>query len=679
MQPEGLIIFMVVTFVSLQLFGLAVWKRYSALKIGRQDDTFGDHALRCKSLLVNVLGQRKVLWETYPGIMHLFIFWGFIVLAPGEIQFFGEGLAHGFSLPLLGKNPYFYLLQDIFCVLVLIGLMMAFYRRYIVKPDRLDLDKESLLIISLIAMVVITLLLGGGARAAITPEGYLKMAPVVWPIGRMMAENINSAAINNIYYFFWWVHVLTILTFLVFIPRSKHLHLIAAPFNIYFRSLAPLGASIKPIDFTNPDMDTLGASKIEDFSRKQLLDLYSCTKCGRCQDNCPAYLSNKPLSSKVFINKLKDHFIEKGDLLLKFRPNTSGNEAIPENSAGEDNAAMLLNKQLVGDVVDRGEIWSCTTCGACQYLCPVFVEHLPKRIELRRFEVMEKAEYPVGLQEAVRCLESRGHPYRGTKMARSDWYKDLDVPELGKQGSVDVLYWVGCTTALDERIMKIARAVVGLMQEAGVNFGLLGNDEPCCGDPARRIGNEYLYDITAKNNIELLNDYGIKTIVVNCPHCYNTFKNEYPRFGAKFTVLHHSSFLMQLLRQGRLSLGQVNSKVVTYHDPCYLGRYNDEFDTPRDLIKCMPDIRLVEMERTGKRSFCCGGGGGGAWLEEEGSRINHLRASQVRDTGAEVLCTACPFCMTMMEDGIKSLDMGDRDKIRVMDLAELLYEVLHKK
>lgn len=670
MGPEGYIVFLSAAALSLVQFGTSVTKRCLSLNLGRPVEKFNSHGARVKSLLVDVLGQRKVLWEPYPGIMHLFIFWGFLVLAPGEIQFFGEQLAPGFKLPLLGENPYFYMLQDIFCLLVLIGLGMAFCRRYIVKPDRLDRDREALLVISLIAVVIISLLLGGAGRAAMHPEGHLRLAPLGGPLGKALSGSLGGQALNTFYHFFWWLHVLAIMAFLAYIPRSKHLHLIAAPFNIYFRSLESPGAGIKPVDFSDPELGALGVSKIEDFNRKQLLDLYSCTKCGRCQDNCPAYLSGKPLSPKVFINKLKEHFIEKGDYLLSYPLDAARGQSPGE--PGQDG----MDKELSEGVLSQGEIWSCTTCGACQHICPVFIEHVPKRVELRRYEVMERAEYPAGLQEAVRCLESRGHPYRGTKMSRSGWHNGLGLKEMGKGDNVEVLYWVGCTTAFDERIVKIARSMAGLMQRAGVDFGVLGNEEPCCGDPARRIGNEYLYETLVKANIELLGQYGFRTIVTGCPHCYNTLKNEYPQFGGRFEVFHHSSYLLHLIREGRLCPDGGPAEELTFHDPCYLGRYNDEFDAPRQLIDRLPGIRRVEMDRSCGRSFCCGGGGGGSWVEEEGRRINRIRAGQARETGASVLCTACPFCMTMMEDGVRSIDEGDGKVIRVRDLAEVLYERL---
>lgn len=670
MGPEGYILFLALASLSLALFGAAVRKRRLSLNLGRPVEKFGDHGARVKWLLVDVLAQRKVLWEPYPGIMHLFIFWGFLVLAPGEIQFFGEGLFPGFSIPLLGKNPYFYLLQDVFCLLVLIGLGMAFHRRYIARLDRLDRDAESLLIISLIAAVMVTLLLGGAARAAINPEEYLLMTPVVRPLGIVLAGSSSPGLLSVVYYFFWWLHVLAIMAFMAFIPRSKHLHLMAAPFNVYFRSLESPGAAVRPIDFADPDLGALGANKIEDFSRKHLLDLYSCTKCGRCQDNCPSHLSGKPLSPKVFINKLKEHFIAEGDYLFS-RGNPAG-ACRPPEELGADGSGV---RQLAGDVLSRDDIWPCTTCGACQYICPVYIEHVPKRIELRRYQVMERAEYPAGLQEAVRCLESRHHPYRGAKMSRGDWYKDLEISEMEKGKSVEVLYWVGCTTALDERITKVARAFTGLMQRAEVSFGLLGNKEACCGDPARRIGNEYLYETIAKANIDLLNNYGVKTIVTNCPHCYNTFKNEYPQFGGSYEVLHHSKYLFDLIRQGRLNPDGGKPDRITYHDPCYLGRYNEEFDAPRQLLYRLTGSFPVEMERSRGRSFCCGGGGGGSWVEEEGNRINRLRALQAMETGADVLCTACPFCMTMMEDGVKAVDAeGGGRQMKIKDLAELLFE-----
>ncbi|MGA7578130.1 MAG: heterodisulfide reductase-related iron-sulfur binding cluster [Desulfobaccales bacterium] len=657
--------FAIVFAAALGLFARAVYQRYRILRIGKPEQRFARPLERVKSLLVYVLGQKKVLAEPYPGVMHLFIFWGFLVLGLGEVQLLGEGLFEGFSVPLIGKSPLFYMVQDLFAVLVLIGVAMAAWRRYVIKPDRLEKNAEAAVILILITGVIITLFAIGGLKGALDGSGQLHLALVVGPLAGWIAGlGWDPGMLKTLYHIFWWTHVLIILGFLVFIPYSKHLHLLASPFNVYFRSLAPMGQMLKPIDFTI-DQEVLGVNQVEGFTWKQLLDCYSCAQCGRCQDNCPAYLSGRPLSPKKLIDKLKNHLIEHGQMLVQ----PSGND-MP--SAGD--------KVLIGDIFTEKEIWSCTTCGACQYNCPVFNEHVPKIVDLRRFLSMEESAYPAGVDHAVRSLESRGHPYRGNSNSRGSWFKKTWIEEAAGKEGVEVLYWVGCTTALDERNMKTAQAFAELLRKARVNFTILGEEERCCGDPARRLGNEYLYQNLVSGNIEALHDSGAKTIVTTCPHCYSVFKNDYPQFGGDFIVYHHTEYLWRLLREQKLKVAGGCAETVTYHDPCYLGRYNEIFEAPREILKALAGLRLVEMESNRGKSFCCGGGGGGAWMEDAGNaRINYLRAKQAQTTVASVLCTACPFCMTMMNDGIKTNQAGPGEVIKVLDIAEILAAAMEQQ
>ncbi|MDD4170228.1 MAG: heterodisulfide reductase-related iron-sulfur binding cluster [Desulfotomaculaceae bacterium] len=659
----GIIVFVIVLVAAVGLFARAVYQRYLILRLGKPEDRFDQIGERVKSVLVYVFGQKKVLDEAYPGLLHVFIFWGFLVLALGELQFFGEGLFPGFVLPLLGHSPVFFLIQNVFAILVLVGVLMACWRRYVVKPDRLDHNPEAAIILSLITGVVLTLFIADGLRAAMHPAGS-EMAPVtVFLAGLFIKQGWSQSTLNTLYYAFWWIHALIMFGFLVFIPYSKHMHLIACPFNTFFRSLSPMGKMLQPINFED-EQETLGTQKINDFTWKQLLDLLTCTQCGRCQDNCPAYLSDTPLSSKRFINNLKDHLLE------------CGKEIGSGNTSNSSENESLLEKSLIGSVITEEELWSCKTCGACQYVCPVMIEHVPKNVDLRRYLAMEEASYPSGVDNAIRSLEDRGHPYKGTMASRSSWYRDSWVEDLVKENNKEVLFWVGCTAALDDRNMKIAQAFAELLKRSGVSFGILGEKESCCGDPARRLGNEFLYDCIARENIELLKNYKVKTIVTTCPHCYNTFKNEYPQidgeFSQKYQVYHHTEYLAQLLKEKKLTVESSFTETITYHDPCYLGRYNEIFDVPREVLQNISGVKPVEMQRTRGRSFCCGGGGGGAWTEEEGVRVNHMRAEQVFESGADVLCTACPFCMTMMNDGIKVKQAGQDKVVKVYDLAEIL-------
>jgi Fe-S oxidoreductase len=408
--------------------------------------------------------------------------------------------------------------------------------------------------------------------------------------------------------------------------------------------------------------ETFGVDRIQNFTWKHLLDLDACTRCGRCQDSCPAYLSGKPLSPKKVIQDLRGHLLERAPALLKRKAETE--------NPGDNGRAMI------GEVVAEDEIWNCTTCYACQEVCPVYIEPMVKLIEMRRNLVMEQASIPETGEGALKCLEARGHPWRGTIMSRTDWAEGLEVKTLADVGDVDVLFWVGCTEALEERSTRVAQATSRILQMAGVNFGILGTEELCCGDPARRLGNEYLFQIQAQQNIEILNNYGIKKIVTGCPHCYNTLKHEYPQFGGDFDVLHHTELIAGLIEEGKLQGIKEMNGVVTYHDSCYLGRYNAIFDAPRQILQRLNGVKLVEMERNLEYGFCCGAGGGHLWLEEQktGQRINEMRTEQALSTQAEVIATACPYCLQMFEDGIQTKGAGE--SVRAMDIAELVVKAM---
>jgi Fe-S oxidoreductase len=439
---------------------------------------------------------------------------------------------------------------------------------------------------------------------------------------------------------------------IAWLPYSKLLHIFTSVANIYFRSLGPKGAMLKPLDMEAST--SFGVKEIDQFTWKDLLDLDACTECGRCQDACPAFATGKPLSPKSLILDLREY-------LKAYGPGLPGGHR--EKSGGES--------RLTGKAIKEETLWSCTTCMACMQECPVFIEHVPKIIDMRRFLVMEEGRLPETMQQALRSLEARGHPYPGASASRSDWCRGLNVRTLAGVGRADYLYWVGCSTALHARNQNTARAFSRLLQQAGVDFAILGEEEHCSGDPARRIGNEVLFEMLARRNMEALQSYEVKKIVTTCPHCFNTLKNEYPRFGASFQVYHHSQLLAELIQQGRLKPSGGSEAKVTFHDPCYLGRYNDTYEEPRKVIGAVPGVQVVEMQQHRERSFCCGAGGGLMWMEEPSDqRVNNKRAEHVLETGSDIVSVACPFCMTMLEDGLKARK-SERD-VRVLDIAELL-------
>jgi Fe-S oxidoreductase len=422
--------------------------------------------------------------------------------------------------------------------------------------------------------------------------------------------------------------------------------MITAALNVLLRPRTPRGALI-PLDLEAEE--TLGAARITDFTWKQLLDLYACNAPGLCQDACPAYASGKPLNPKDVILDLKDHLLETGPDLIGDQ-----SEAAP----------------LVGEVISEETLWSCTTCHACVTVCPMANEHVQKIVDLRRNLVLEQANMPETVAAALRNIEDRGHPWRGTTLTRTGWTSDLEIKELSQNGPVDVLYYVGCTSALDESCQKVAIATAKVLTAAGVDFAILGEEESCCGDPARRMGEELLFQGQAEANIELFKEHGVRKIVTACPHCFNTLKNEYPQFGGDFEVTHHTQFIADLLSDGRLKPATGLEKKITYHDSCYLGRYNDIYDDPRRILASIPMLQSVEMDRNGRNSFCCGGGGGRSWMDEPGTKISHLRLDDAIGTESQLLASACPFCMIMLEDAVKSKGVDDR--LEVMDIAELV-------
>ena len=533
----------------------------------------------------------------------------------------------------------------------------------------MDNKNEDLIALLAIAVIVVTGFLVQAVRLA-----YFDPPWAIWsPVGYILSfalSGINKDALLVVHRSLWWFHVFLALGVMTFVALSwnRLWHIIVSPLNIFFRNLGPRGALV-PIDMEKAE--SFGVSKIEDFTWKSLLDLDACTRCGRCADICPAHLSGKPLSPKKIVQDLKSHLLERAPALLvakasKIKTGKTGKS--PDGGttiAGEPGS-------MIGGIIETDAIWNCTTCFACQEVCPVLVEPMLKIGEMRRNLVLEQASIPETAEGALRSIEDRGHPWRGTQLTRTSWFEDLDIKTLVQDADVEVLYWVGCTEALEDRSLKVAQATGKLLKIAGVKFGVLGDEESCCGDPARRLGNEYLYQTQAQKNIERLKNYHIQKIITGCAHCFNTLKNEYPQFGGNFEVVHHSEFILQLLKTGRLKMGNGVKAVATFHDPCYLGRYNQSYEIPRQILRYVPNLTLVEMGLNRERSFCCGAGGGHMWLEEQkvGERINVIRTEQAIATGAQVVVTACPYCLQMFQDCIKTKSV--EDTLKVMDISEIL-------
>ena len=553
---------------------------------------------------------------------------------------------------------------------MLIGAIMAVVRRYGMKPSRLNTIFDDGVIITLVFVVVITGYFIEGFRMLIaTPEGlsapefYSHPEWARWSFGGYLVASwfsgLSESARMMGYIVLYWLH--TIIAFgaiyYVCLSFSKLTHVIVSPVNVFFKTLKPNGA-LTPINLE--EAEYFGVGKIENFTWKQILDLDACTNCGRCQDRCPAALSGKPLSPRKIVQDLKAHWLERGEVLLK-----KGEH--PESE-----------KALVGDIILEDELWACTTCRACQDVCPVFVEHIDKIIDMRRNMVLEQAKMPETAETILKCIETRGHTCRGTTATRTEWIEGLDIKLMSDDSNVDVLFWVGCAPSLEARNMKVAVATAKILKAAGVNFAILGEQESCCGEPARRMGNEYQFQMQAMQNIETMKSYNVKKIVTICPHCFNTLKNEYPQFDGNFEVIHHTQFIAELMAQGKLRGLSMQDHKLTFHDSCYLGRHNDIYKEPRNILNKLNKTGIKEMERSYNNGFCCGGGGGRFWMEERiGKRISEMRIEQVMETKADMVASACPYCLQMFEDAIKA--KGVEETLFARDISEIIVESLEKK
>jgi Fe-S oxidoreductase/nitrate reductase gamma subunit len=644
--------------VVILIYGLV--KRIRLWRIGKPENRVDNPLKRIGSVFLFGFGHKRILKEPYPGIMHLFMFWGLVILFIGTILIFFQ---EDFTKLFFGKDfilGNFYLtfsfILDFFGLLAIIGVLLALFRRYVLKPKRLDNKFEDGLVLILLFLILITGFTNEGLRIASTSPEFEKWSFVGWQFSRFfLALGSSESPFESFHLVSWWIHVVLAFGFIGYISYSKLLHFISSPLNQFFRSFAPKG-EIKPIlDIENAE--TFGVAKLSEFTWKQLFDTDACTRCGRCQDNCPAYLSEKPLSPKKVIQDLKNHLVLQGKI--------SSQKENPKDQS----------QPIAGNVIAEDELWACTTCGACQEVCPVFVEVVDKVVDLRRYLVLMESKFAPEVKLFFKNIETNYNPWTIGFATRGDWAKDLKVKILAEDSNVEFLLWIGCAGSFDERNKKVSRSLVNLLEKAGVNFGILGAEEMCCGETARRMGNEYLAQILMQQQIELFNKYGIKKIITYCPHCFNTFKNEYPQFKGNYEVFHHTEFLWDLIEKKKLELSTSVEMSVVYHDSCYLGRYNNIYDAPRKLLKAIEDTQLFEMKRRKDGSFCCGAGGGRMWMEETlGKRINQMRVDQAVQTNAAVLATACPYCLTMLGDGIK--EKGAEQLIAAFDVAELVEKAL---
>lgn len=641
---------MVITFVVLFL-GLK--KRYAMWKIGKPSPVNFSKRLgeRIAYFIKNGIFHKSILREAYPGWMHFFIFWGFLILAIGTglVAFEDDVTRPLFDIKYLQGNFYliFSFFLEIAGILAIVGILMAIGRRYVSRPKRLDNKPEDGIILAWILVVLITGFLVEAARIGYNSVEYEKWSFVGWGLSSIFSA-MSKDAISVTHKLLWYFHTIISFGLIAYIAYAKLLHIITSSINMMLRGVedAPRGA-IQPIpDFENAE--EFGVNSIENFTRSQVFDLDACTRCGRCQDLCPAYNTDKPLSPKQFIQDLKAEW--------------------ERTANGIKNEDGLLDK-----VIQEETLWSCTACLACQVNCPISIPTFDKNIEMRRYLTLTLSKTTSETRLLFKNLQQKVDPYGMGKRQRTEWTEGLDIKNAAEQ-EVEYLYWVGCVASLDDRNRKVAKSFASILNKAGVSFGILGQDETCCGDPARRCGNEDLYLGIAQGNVELLNELGIKKIITTCPHCLHTLKNEYPQLGGNFEVYHQSEFIAKLLKEGKLSLNPAIEGNITFHDPCYLGRVNRVFEEPREIVNKLSKGSYSEMERNHDRSFCCGGGGGRIWMEEHHKRINHARIDEAISLSANTVVTACPYCLIMMEDAIKDKEKGET--MKALDLSEVVVKGL---
>jgi Fe-S oxidoreductase len=676
----------VITFFAVGLTGRRIEWLARLVALGKPaPERFQGAWSRVWAEVTEVFGQRKLLKRPLPGLAHFFTFWGFTVLLTTILEAYGELFDDDFALPLVGHNPVLGFLQDLTAVAVALSLLVFAAIRLRESPKRLQRGSrfykshlgQAWVILAMIGGVVVTLLVYRGASEARGTFPYGGAAFASHAVGRLL-DGLSPSALRAVDEGFLLAHLAVVLGFLVLITYSKHLHIFTAPLNVAFsrrpKALGPLSTPlIDPEQMSEEDV--FGVGKVEDFTWKQLLDLTTCTECGRCQDQCPAWNTGKPLSPKLVITDLRDHLFDKAPFLL--------GEASAEGADGHDPA--VLERGLVADVVGDDVLWSCTTCGACVEQCPVDIEHVDTILDMRRYEVLMESRFPAEAGSMLRNVENSGDPWGLGSGQRLSWTEGLEfeVPVVGGTigDDVEYLYWVGCAGALEDRARKTTQSIARLLHRAGVRFAVLGPRESCTGDPARRLGNEYLYQMQAQQNIETLNQAGVRKVVASCPHCFNTISREYPDLGGNYEVVHHSQLFARLVAEGRLSPSEPVESTVTYHDPCYLGRHNDVYDAPRSVLDAVPGVRQVEMRRCRERGFCCGAGGSRMWMEERlGKRVNLERTDEALATGADVVGTACPYCMVMLDDAVKQRQAeGGSEGVRVMDVAQVLEQSLAQR
>jgi len=673
------LVFTVVLVGFLGYFARTIYRRFLVLTRVRPAARWDRIPERLRGVLLYAFGQKKFLIGEQPaGWMHFFIFWGFLILAIQVIHMFARGFVDDFYLPpfsppMLG-GPYL-LLKDVMEVVVLFWIGVALYRWAVSHPQRLygyapaeqslqgRSHWEAYVILCFIGTIMITGLLYDGGRLVYMADDEMVRLERGWqPVSAFVASLMTPLGPRGAKFasdLGWWGHNLVILTFLNLLPVSKHFHIITSIPNVFFRKLQPAGA-VEKQDLENAAI--FGTSHIDQFTWKQILDMYSCTECGRCSSQCPATYSGKLLAPRQLLLDLRDYLYEKESELLARPAGASDAPPVGENIVGD---RLILDEVL----------WACTTCRACEEACPVLIEYVDKIVDMRRHLVQEVSRFPAELTRIFKGMETQGNPWGIDASTRADWAAGLDIRTVAQKPDAEYLLFVGCAGSFDERNKRTTVALAKVLKKAGVDFAILGVEEPCNGETARRLGNEYLFQTMAQAAVEVLNGHKVRKIITNCPHCFNTLKNEYPQFGGHYEVVHATELIAELLREGRLRLRSDARRAVTFHDSCYLGRYNGVYEAPRAILEQVPGVSLREMDRSGRTGMCCGAGGGRMWMEEDPQkRVNIRRVEQALETRPDVVALACPYCMTMIDDGLKAKNV--EDTVHALDVLELVAEAL---
>jgi Fe-S oxidoreductase len=656
-------------------FAFTMLRRVAPLLAMRREDRADRAGERLRALLRFGFGQARLpdRGEIWPGLLHVVIFAAFVVLGARTLTFLGMGFDRHFHLPGLAPGSAagdaYAFVKDVMVLLALAAALGFLWRRLVTRPDRVTRSGEGVLILLFIVGLMATEIGFEGAERLAAGLGADWRAPA-GSLGAWMLGAASPGAVAAVGAASFWLHVLVVLVFLNFLPFGKHFHIITALPTVYVQRLPPRGG-LRKLDLESESAE-YGARTVKDLSWKEGLDTYSCTECGRCQTFCPTYVTGKPLSHKEVNRTLRHHIVERA-------PELAAVARAPGAAARE--AASQALPPLVGGVLPADTIWACTTCGWCETACPVLIENVPRLVDMRRHQVLVESSFPDEAARVFKSLETQGNPWGIGSNRRTEWCEDLGIPRASEGADFDWLFFVGCAGAFDDRQKKVSRAIVRILRAAGVRFAILGEEETCNGETARRLGNEYLFQTLAQANVDLLNGYGVKRILVQCPHCLNTLRNEFPQFGGKYEVVHHAELVARLVADGRLSPGAAASlggRPVTYHDPCYLARWNGVTEAPRQALRSVPGLSLREMDRSRMQGFCCGAGGGRMWLEEKlGTRINRDRVAEAARTLGEaggVVATGCPFCLTMVRDGVNEL--GHEERLKVLDVAEIVAEGL---